>query len=81
MKKLLPDFDIRNEITVQNARGFNIILQRYIETSEKGNLFTLADYKPRCPICGSKDLSATKEEVLVTPNIEWLKISCELLNE
>ncbi len=79
MKKLLPDFDERDEITVQIGKRFNELLQSRIELSPRGSKFTLARYKPTCPNCKSVDLITLEEEILASPEVEWLRIDCELM--
>lgn len=79
MCKLIPEFSPDREITMEIAKKFNVLLQKYIEPSASGNTFTLADYNRYCPKCNSKDLTEINGNVLTNPNVEWLKISCDLI--
>lgn len=79
MGKLIPNFFPDKEITMVIAKEFNVLLQKFIEPSASGNTFTLANYRRDCPKCNSKRLTEINETVLTNPNIEWLKVSCDLI--
>jgi hypothetical protein len=81
MVKLIPGFSVSDDVTMQLAKEFNKKLQLHIEPSNNGKLFTLADKYITCSKCKSKSIDFGKETVLVTPNLEWLKISCELMDK
>jgi DNA-directed RNA polymerase subunit RPC12/RpoP len=79
LSKLIPCYNPKEPITINVVKEFNKKLRMYIEPSLTGNTFILAEGKHRCPKCNSGDLVLLKEEVLVTPKIEWIKVSCDLI--
>ncbi len=80
MSKLIPGFNTNNEITMKIAKEFDAILKRYTQPSALGKAFTsLGNSKELCPKCGDKQLLTLGEVGLTSPDIEWMKVSCDLL--
>jgi hypothetical protein len=80
LKKLLPDFKEGEEISMVKAKKFETIFQQYMEVSERGNYYSSLGYnQASCSNCKSRDLSEVSEEILDSPDIKWLKISCHLI--
>ncbi|MEF2969294.1 hypothetical protein V3851_26325 [Paenibacillus sp. M1] len=80
MQKLIPNFKYNDQITMRIAKEFNSKLSYYIEKSSNGKIFILDDAVVFCNRCNSKELQNVGEIILTSPQISWLKISCELLN-
>ncbi|MHC1723771.1 MAG: hypothetical protein AB9836_11290 [Aminipila sp.] len=79
LERLLENFKMNSEITMKNAKDFDIIFQNYTEKSANGNSFVISDGRHKCPNCESKELMLISEKILENPTINWMKISCDLL--
>lgn len=53
-------------------------LNKFIEKKLDEEYFQLVINKHECPYCQSKDIKEISEEVLTNPDLDWLRISCEL---
>ena len=81
MEKLIHNFQMNDEITVQIAKQFDVLFRDHAEPSLRGKPFTLAQFPKECPSCHSKELSTLKEEALDSSDARWMKIDCSLLEE
>ena len=79
MTKLIPNHNKNDEITMEKSKTFIRKLERYSEKGKLGCGFELSRRISNCINCDSKDLKTINEEVLVNPELEWLKISCDLI--
>ena len=55
-------------------------LQNHLEPSEAGHPFELSTDRAQCPQCKKFDVEMLNETMLMSPEVSWLKIDCELLN-
>ena len=55
-------------------------LESHLELSEAGNSFEISHGKAHCPQCGRQELEMLRETLLMSPEVTWLKIDCELLD-
>ena len=77
---LVPDNIQTNEVSIKIAREFERSLQPHMEKSTKGNLFTLVGLgRHKCFNCDSTELKLMKETMQVSPEVQWMGISCELI--
>ena len=79
LAKLLPEYIPKNDGNVEEARLFLVELNKRCEKGTKGEGFVFRHLKFECTICKSKDITCLKEDVLVSPQIPWLKIECYLM--
>lgn len=79
MTRIIKEHKFNDPIDMKKATHFIAQLQGYIEKSIDGNGFELSIDKRICPKCNSKNIKTVKENVLVNPELQWLKISCDLL--
>lgn len=79
MCKLVPNHKFNDPITMKIAKEFNSKLSNFIETSLNGKIFILDDNLNLCDKCHSKELQYIRECILTSPEINWLKISCDLI--
>jgi hypothetical protein len=54
-------------------------LHKYTEKGDLGNGFIIGGYEHICPNCDSKELNCINEKVVEDPNLDWVKISDNLL--
>lgn len=81
MVRLVKGHKFNDPIDIKKATQFIAELQGYIEKSINGNDFELSIDRRICPQCNSRNLKTVKEKVLVNPELQWLKISCDLLKQ
>ncbi|QHI73481.1 hypothetical protein [Aminipila terrae] len=79
MTKIIEGHKLNDSIDMKKATLFISKLQGYIEKSSHGNGFELSVDKRICPQCNSENLKIIQENVLVNPELQWLKILCDLL--
>lgn len=72
-------FNNNDEITMKIAKEFDLRLKGYTEPSAQGNSFTSLVSKEVCKKCGEKELITIDEVSLTSPDVEWLKVSCDIL--
>lgn len=78
MCKLVLNHKLNDQITMKISKEFNSKLSNFIETSSNGKIFVLDDNLTLCANCHSKELEYIGEYMLTSPEISWLKISCDL---
>ena len=76
-KKLYSDY--KGELYPKIVQEFITKLNNYIEKSSASDYFQQSDYKHECIYCKSKEIVLINEEILENPDLDWLKISCELI--
>jgi DNA-directed RNA polymerase subunit RPC12/RpoP len=74
--KLNPNFN--GKLIPKVINTFMEELNKFIE-KDGSDYFALRIHKHQCPHCQSKDLIEIEEEVLIKPDLDWLKISCDLI--
>ncbi|MDD2542695.1 MAG: hypothetical protein PHH28_16875 [Desulfuromonadaceae bacterium] len=79
MTKLIDGHKYNDQIDMKKSKQFIIKLQEYIEKTVAGNGFELSIDKTICPQCNSQEADTIDEKILENPDLEWLKISCDLL--
>jgi len=78
-KKLCPDY--KGELYPKIVQEFITKLNDYIEKDSITDFFQQSHYKHECIYCNSKEIALLSEETLENPDLDWLKISCELVQE
>lgn len=78
MTKVIKGHKVNDPINMEKATKFIAELQGYIEKSLNGNGFGLC-IDTVCPRCNSKSIEINEENVLVNPELRWLRISCDFL--
>lgn len=79
MTKLINGHKFNDSIDMKKSKQFITKLQGYVEKTVAGNSFELSIDKMICPQCDSKEVDTLEEKILENPDLEWLKISCDLL--
>ena len=78
-KKFYPDF--KGEIYPKIAHEFVATLNHYFEKRSVTDYFQLSYDKHECIFCKSKKVTMLSEQILENPDLDWMKISCELTQE
>ena len=79
LQKLLPDFQIKHELTHKKASEFIAELNKNCEKSFNGNGYNFDYFNAVCTNCNSKNTEYVCEKGLINPVLPWLKISCGLM--
>lgn len=79
MAKLIDGHEYNDPIDMRKSKRFIENIQGYIEKTFAGNGFELSINKATCPKCNSKETETIEEKVVDNPDLEWLKISCDLV--
>jgi hypothetical protein len=78
-EKLFPKFKKNEPIDMKKVNELDKKLREYTEKSSNKNSFTSLYKEDECPKCSSTELIEINCKALIAPQIDWLKISCELI--
>jgi rubredoxin len=72
MSALVPGYKEGQNITMFDAKKFEKLFKEIQEPSKSGNYFSVA-VGCRCPDCNSDKKELISEEILDSPELEWLR--------
>jgi hypothetical protein len=77
VKKLVPEYWSNTMVYVKKLEPE---LLKYTEKGKHGKGFILGANYPICPNCKNKEVRIISEKIIENPTLDWVQISCELIN-